>query len=431
MFEEQQLIREAINGDTSAFDTLISPYLRLLKSWLEYVLDNDAEDCLQEVLIASWSKLPSLKDPNRFRSWLFQMARNKSLDFLRSRKRVIQNEISLDLVEGYVSRQPEVPTILALSWWTGSLTEAERETVWLRYLDELSIDAIALQRNVTTGTVKRTLYNARSRIQKNLLEYNEREELMSGKRSILLPKTRPSISIKPSKGVSFEVNLREEPWYFSVLATGEKNQWAIYDPPDWNRTYVYTMQVIGRAVVHGEEALETQVDEYEKGIWKLNCARHYTQLGDQFIKFLAVISFQSRIPHIDTFLDEQFYENWGHKVPRIWKLDGRFQVVDENHLVTSDAEKVAGVGYYDVTIGKRSFPCLRVLDTEWTTGIEGTLIEAYISREGRTVLLRRYNGEGWKPTTNWLKQAENNHRLSLDGVEYVHWYDCISDYTLT
>jgi RNA polymerase sigma-70 factor (ECF subfamily) len=430
MFEEQQLIQEAIKGNTSAFDILVLPYLRQLKRWLEYVLDRDAEDCLQEVLLASWSKLPSLKDPSCFRSWLFQMARNKSLDFLRRRKRVTQNEIPLDLVEGYLSRQPEVPIVHAMSWWIGSLTEAERETMWLRYVDELSIDAIAKQRNVTTGTVKRLLHNARSRIQKNPLEYYEREEQMPGKRSILLPETRPTISIKPSKGVSFEVNLREEPWFFSVLETGEKNQWAIYDPPDWKRTYVYNMQVIGKAVVHGEEALETQVDECENGIWRLNCARHYTQLGDQFIKFLAVISFQSRIPHIDTFLDEQFFEKWGDKMPRTWKLEGRFQVVDETHLITCDKEKTAGVGYYDVTIGKRSFPCLRVLDTEWTSGIEGTLVEAYLTVEGRAVLVRRYNGKGWKTTSNWLKQVENNNRLNLDGVDYIHWYDCISAYDL-
>lgn len=430
MSEEQHLVQEAINGNTGAFETLVSPYLGQLKGWLGYMLDHDAEDCLQEVLLAAWSKLPSLKDPDRFQSWLFQLARNKSLDFLRRRKRVIQAEIPLDLVEGYLSRQPEVPTIHALSQWVNSLTEAERETMWLHYVDELSIDEIAKQRNVTLGTVKRLLYNARSRIRKNSSVYYEREEIMSEKRSVLLPEARPFILIKPSTGVSFDVDFREEPWYFSVLETGEKTQWAIYDPPDWSRTYAYCMKVIGNAVVHGEEALEIQVDEYEEGGWKVNSARHYAQLGDQFIKYLAVISFQNEIPHIDTFLDEQFYENWGHKVPRSWRVEGRFEVIDENHFVTRDAEKTAGVGYYDVTIGKRNFSCLRVLDTEWATGKEGTLVEAYLSPEGRTVLMRRYNGEVWKPKSNWLKRAENNHRLNLDGVEYIHWYDCISTYVL-
>ncbi len=117
-----------------------------------------------------------------------------------------------------------------------------------------------------------------------------------------LPEMRPRISIQPLDGVSFSVDFREDPWYFTVLETGEKTQWAIYDPPDWRRTVVSNMEVKGKAVVHGEEALEIQVDEYENGSWRENSARHYTQLGDQFIKYLAVLSYQHGIPHLDTFL---------------------------------------------------------------------------------------------------------------------------------
>ena len=430
MSEEQHLLQEAIIGDAHAFEELISPHLEQLHRWLGYVLDEEAEDCLQEVLLSAWLKLPSLNDPDRFRGWLFQLARNKSFDFLRKRKRMNQNEIPLDLVEGYLSRQPELQTAHTFEEWTGLLTEAERATIWLHYVDELSIKQIARQRNVSTGTVKRLLYNGRNRIRKTTLTTTVGEEKMSEKRSIILPETRPVISIKPLIGTPFTVDFREEPWYFSVLEIGNKTQWAIYDLPDWRRTYVYNMEVIGNAVVHGEESLEVQVDEYENGAWKENAFRHFTQLGDQFIKCLAVLSYRNGVPHLDTFLDEQFHENWGQKVTRIWQDEGRFQVVDENHIITLDPNKSGGAGFFEVTIGEKTFHCLRVMDTYWATSNEGILVEAYLSQEGRTVLFRRYNGEAWRPSSNWLKKAKNNHRITLDGVDYVHWYDCISTYVL-
>jgi RNA polymerase sigma factor (sigma-70 family) len=430
MSDEQRLVQEATLGDTKAFEELIAPILGKLTGWLNYVLDIDAEDCLQEVLLTAWLKLPSLKDPNRFQGWLFQLARNKCIDFLRKRKRMDQTEIPLDLVEGYLSRQPEIQTIHTFEELTELLTDAERTTIWLYYVDKLTIDQIAKQREVSTGTIKRLLFNARFRIRKTTQISREGEDLMTAKSSIILPEIRPMISIKPLNEVSFEVDFREDPWYFSVLEVGNKLQWAIYDPPNWRRTYAYNMKVIGKAVVHGEESLEIQVDEYESGSWKENSTRHYTQLGDMFIKHIAVLSYQNGIPYFDTFLDEHFHENWGQISPRFWKDDGRFQIVDESHFITANPQKTGGLGFYDVTIGENTFQCLRVLDTEWATGKEGILVEAYLSKEGRTVLFRRYNGEAWRPTSNWLETVNDNHRIMLDEVTYVHWYDCISNYVL-
>lgn len=96
-------------------------------------------------------------------------------------------------------------------------------------------------------------------------------------------------------GVSFSVDLRKETWFFTLLETGVTCQWAMYDPPGWQRTYVYNMEVIGKAVVHGEECLEIRVDEFDGNNGEENHSRHYTQINDQFIKNLAVLSHISKI----------------------------------------------------------------------------------------------------------------------------------------
>ncbi len=50
---------------------------------------------------------------------------------------------------------------------------------------------------------------------------------------------------------------------------------------------------------------------------------------------------------------------------------------------------------YSVRIGGRQFTCLRVLDVEEEPDQEGILVEAFLTRQGRTVLFRRYHGRLW------------------------------------
>jgi RNA polymerase sigma factor (sigma-70 family) len=426
MSAEERLLRAARLGEPNAFEELVTPSLGGLRSWLGYMLDQDADDCLQEVLLTAWLKLPTLHDQARFRGWLFQIARHKSLDYLRRRQRAHLAEVPLETLDGVLSRHSMAPPAPTLAELTEPLTNAERTAIWLRYAEGLSIDQIAKRRAVTSGTVKRLLYNARNRIKQIAQVSRDGEEPMSATRSINLPATRPLISIKPLDGVSFEVDFQEDPWHFALLEVGSQTQWASYDPPDWRRTSVCNTEVLGKAVVHGEACLEIRADQYENGLWRENATRHYVQVGDQFIKYLAVMSRQTDIPHLNTFLDEHFHLIWGQRTPRFWTDDGRFQVVAENRLVTVAPHQAGGLGYFAVTIGEKVFPCLRVLDTEWATGSDGILVEAYLTQEGRTVLFRRYNGEAWRPASNWLKAAENNQRLTLDGVTYIHWYDCLS-----
>lgn len=426
MSAEERIIRAASLGEPNAFEELINPSLGRLRGWLGYVLDQDADDCLQEVLLTAWLKLPALHDPAKFRGWLFQIARHKSLDYLRRRQRTDRAEVPLEAVEGYLNRQTTPPPSPRLDELVEPLTEAERTAIWLHYAEGLSIAQIAHRRSVSSGTIKRLLHNARNRLRRAASPLPEGALTMSTKPVILLPTVRPTISILPLTGESFAVDFREDPWYFAPLEAGGQTQWASYDPPDWHRTSVSQMVVLGQAVIHGETAWEIQADEYVDGAWNANITRHYVQLGNQSLKYLAVLSHPQGIPHLDTFLDERFHEKWGQRTPRHWRDEGRFVNVHENQYVTVDPNRSGGAGYFSVTIGERTFNCLRVLDTAWANGSDGLLVEAYLSPAGQTMLFRRYNGEAWHPASGWRQATEHNHRIVLDGVTYIHWYDCLS-----
>ena len=59
---------------------------------------------------------------------------------------------------------------------------------------------------------------------------------------------------------------------------------------------------------------------------------------------------------------------------------------------------------------------------------EGMISEQYLSREGRTVLWRRFNRDDWRSDRyggTWSERLPDNERLMVNGEVYVHWYDCL------
>ncbi len=77
-------------------------YGNLLRGFLLSKVKNseDAEDLLQEILIKTHNNMDSLKDPKKFKSWLFQIARNTLIDYYRKPDNILVDESQLfDLQE--------------------------------------------------------------------------------------------------------------------------------------------------------------------------------------------------------------------------------------------------------------------------------------------------------------------------------------------
>ena len=80
--EEDEWVRLARAGDRAAFANLVDLYWDRLRRWL-YALTGrheTAEDLTQEAFFRAWLGLPKLQADNRFRVWLFRIARNCFLD---------------------------------------------------------------------------------------------------------------------------------------------------------------------------------------------------------------------------------------------------------------------------------------------------------------------------------------------------------------
>ena len=84
-----ELVGQARHGDGEAFRQLVDPFRRELHVHCYRILGSaaDAEDVLQETMLAAWQGLGDFKERSSIRTWLYRIATNRSLNALRSASR--------------------------------------------------------------------------------------------------------------------------------------------------------------------------------------------------------------------------------------------------------------------------------------------------------------------------------------------------------
>ena len=169
------LVVKAQQGNGKAFEQLFARFQKEVYRMVYYRtrLQQDAEDLTQEVFIRAYKKISSLKEADRFRTWLFSIAYNRIRDFYRKKR--IQNFFSLsdldeDTLERYSSHDREnlapIQNLIKQDFWKQvekfleRLSKMEREVFLLRFLDQLMITEISRVLKKSESTVKTHLYRA-------------------------------------------------------------------------------------------------------------------------------------------------------------------------------------------------------------------------------------------------------------------------------
>lgn len=108
-----ELIDQARSGNEQAFAQLVDPYRRELEVHCYRMLGSaaDAEDALQETLLAAWRGLGEFEERASIRTWLYRIATNRSLNMLRSTQRRPAEPLQVPGVE------PPEPSQLAQVVW--------------------------------------------------------------------------------------------------------------------------------------------------------------------------------------------------------------------------------------------------------------------------------------------------------------------------
>lgn len=100
-FTDEQLVKLALEGQNSALDILIERYLKLVYSFTRrYVRDDaDVQDVTQEIFVRVWRYLEKFNQSQSFRPWLYTIAKNACLDFLRKKVHVPFSHFEADALK--------------------------------------------------------------------------------------------------------------------------------------------------------------------------------------------------------------------------------------------------------------------------------------------------------------------------------------------
>ena len=181
------LVRAARDGDMSAYDQLVQRYQQRLYSTIYHMTSNheDANDLAQDTFIKAYSVLKSFKGDSSFYTWIYRIAVNKTINFLKQRKR--KTALSLNDLDFNIENDPELVALVSdktprrdlalaelqekLNMAMQKLSDVHRMVVTLHDVQDLSHDEIAEIMDCNAGTVRSRLFYARQQLQAYLSEY--------------------------------------------------------------------------------------------------------------------------------------------------------------------------------------------------------------------------------------------------------------------
>lgn len=189
--EEKKIIKKAVAGSAEAFEQLVLQYQNPIYNLCLRITGNpeDAADMTQESFLKAWRNLESFHFEAAFSTWLYRLASNTCLDFLRSAKR--RRELSLTVEDESGESQlldlpdpaptPEASLLTneenaRLGAAMGQLDPEQRRILTLRVVNDLSYTEIAAVLNIKEGTVKSRLARARESLRKKLLQTGNKTE---------------------------------------------------------------------------------------------------------------------------------------------------------------------------------------------------------------------------------------------------------------
>lgn len=180
ILSDAQLVVFALDGDSAAFGTLSERYHDgIYKYFLKLTQgdEDDASDMLQDTFVKVFVHLDKYDARFTFGQWIYTIAHNTFIDYVRRRRR---EDVSIDSLPNSNSplapeESPEERIIseqhqAQVERFMASLPEKYRTLAELRFVREYSYEEIAAHLGVPMGTVKTQIHRLRERLSKQMKE---------------------------------------------------------------------------------------------------------------------------------------------------------------------------------------------------------------------------------------------------------------------
>jgi len=163
-----EIINLCINGDDSAFSSIVDRYLSAVLNFTYRLCGSreDAEEITQETFLKVWKNLRKFKQTENFKTWLYTIARNTTIDKLRKRKDVLFSAFDSDdggnfledtlpdnelLPDKIFEKEENARMVVGMF---ENLPVIYKEVLQLYYVEEMTLVEISKILNKSVDTVK-------------------------------------------------------------------------------------------------------------------------------------------------------------------------------------------------------------------------------------------------------------------------------------
>jgi RNA polymerase sigma factor (sigma-70 family) len=181
--EDSEIIALALAGDNRGYQRLMDKYHDAIFNFIFRMIREreQVEDLTQEAFIKAFASLGSFNDEYAFSTWLYKIATNNSIDYIRKKKLQMfsidkpiesrDSDFSFELPDDSYEADRELITgqrVAMLNEAIDQLPEKYRMVIRLRHVEERSYEEIAKQLKLPIGTVKAHIFRARELLYKQL-----------------------------------------------------------------------------------------------------------------------------------------------------------------------------------------------------------------------------------------------------------------------
>ena len=187
-YEDVDLVKASQDGMLAAFDELIQRYQQRVYATVYHMTSSheDADDLTQESFIKAYKALKRFKGESSFYTWIYRIAVNRTINFLKQRKRKSYH-MSLNDMDMQVEKHADLLMFISdntprrdlrlnelqekMNEAMQKLSQTHRLTVTLHDVQGMSHEEIGKIMDCNTGTVRSRLFYARQQLQALLSEY--------------------------------------------------------------------------------------------------------------------------------------------------------------------------------------------------------------------------------------------------------------------
>lgn len=195
---DEELARRAQQGCAASFEELVRRYQVPLLHFLRHhwpQRESDCEDLLQETFVRAYRNLDRYRPSEPFAPWVFTICRRLSMNLRRKRHPLSDSEA----IDRVASAAPTSAQAVADAEHRGrlwdqvseALTEQQHTTIWLFYVEQMSVKQIARVVGRSQVAVKTMMFRARQKLLGVLQGWNDEEG----------PEERPAVSGRACRSV--------------------------------------------------------------------------------------------------------------------------------------------------------------------------------------------------------------------------------------